>query len=106
MESAHNPYIAPIVASKELFRDPNRNCLHLEIDLSGSKLSYETGDHIAIWPANSGTEVDRFIKVFGLTAKRDAVIDVKGLDATAKVPFPSPTTYDTVVRYRMEICAP
>ena len=104
--NAHNPYIAPIAESKEIFTVKDRNCLHLEIDISGSNLTYQTGDHIAIWPTNAGKEVDRFLNVTGLTSKRDNVISVKALDPTVKVPFPTPTTYDAIVRYHMEICAP
>ncbi|TVY93571.1 NADPH--cytochrome P450 reductase [Lachnellula willkommii] len=104
--NAHNPYIAPIAESREIFTVKDRNCLHLEIDISGSNLSYQTGDHIAVWPTNAGKEVDRFLAVAGLLPKRDAVIGVKALDPTAKVPFPTPTTYDAIVRYHMEICAP
>jgi len=104
--NAHNPFIAPIVESYELFNDKTRNCLHLEVDITGSNMSYTTGDHIAVWPNNSGLEVDRFLKVVGLTNKKDTVIGVKGLDSTAKVPFPTPTTYDTVLRYQLEIGAP
>jgi len=104
--NAHNPFIAPIVESYELFNDKTRNCLHLEVDITGSNMSYTTGDHIAVWPNNSGLEVDRFLKAVGLTDKKDTVIGVKGLDSTAKVPFPTPTTYDTVLRYQLEIGAP
>ncbi|KAJ9501395.1 hypothetical protein LTR99_004556 [Exophiala xenobiotica] len=104
--NAHNPFIAPIAESKELFTVKDRNCLHMEIDVSGSGLSYTTGDHIAVWPTNAGMEVDRFMKCFGLDEKRHTVITLKGLDPTAKVPFPTPTTYDAAVRYHMEICAP
>jgi NADPH-ferrihemoprotein reductase len=104
--NAHNPYIAPIVESKEIFTVKDRNCLHMEIDITGSNLSYETGDHIAIWPTNSGKEVDRFLKITNLYNQRDSVISVKPLDPTAKVPFPTPSTYSAVVRYHMEICAP
>jgi NADPH-ferrihemoprotein reductase len=104
--NSHNPYIAPIVESRELFNDPTRNCLHMEIDVSGSNLSYQTGDHIAIWPTNSGKEVDRFFTILGAHDKRHKVISVKGLDPTARVPFPTPTTYDAAVRYHMEICGP
>ncbi|KAI9754157.1 MAG: Translation initiation factor 3 subunit b [Chaenotheca gracillima] len=103
--NAHNPFIAPITDSREIFTVADRNCLHMDIDVAGSKISYQTGDHVAIWPANSGKEVDRFLNVFGLTEKRHRVISVKGLDPTAKVPFPTPTTYDAAVRYHMEICA-
>jgi len=104
--NTHNPYIAPIVESREIFTVKDRNCLHMEVDISGSNLSYQTGDHIAVWPTNAGREVERFLNVIGLWSKRDNVISVKALDATAKVPFPTPTTYDAIVRYHMEICAP
>ncbi|KAF4764579.1 hypothetical protein N7455_009459 [Penicillium solitum] len=104
--SAHNPYIAPVVESSELFTVKDRNCLHMEISIAGSNLSYQTGDHIAIWPTNAGAEVDRFLQVFGIEEKRHSVINVKGIDVTAKVPIPTPTTYDAAVRYYMEVCAP
>ncbi|KAJ5348971.1 hypothetical protein MYU51_011699 [Penicillium brevicompactum] len=104
--SAHNPYIAPIVESSELFTVKDRNCLHMEISIAGSNLSYQTGDHIAIWPTNAGAEVDRFLEVFGIQDKRHSVISVKGIDVTAKVPIPTPTTYDAAIRYYMEVCAP
>lgn len=104
--NAHNPYIAPIAESHELFSVNDRNCLHMEVDISGSNLSYQTGDHIAVWPTNPGEEVDRLINVLGLSGKRDQVIGVKALEPTAKVPFPTPTTFDAIIRYHMEICAP
>ncbi len=104
--SAHNPFIAPIVESRELFTVKDRNCLHMEISIAGSGLSYQTGDHIAVWPTNAGAEVDRFLSVFGLEEKRNSVISIKGIDVTAKVPIPTPTTYDVAVRYYMEVCAP
>ncbi|KAI9825345.1 MAG: NADPH-cytochrome P450 reductase [Phylliscum demangeonii] len=104
--NAHNPFIAPISESRELFTVGDRNCLHMEIDISGSGFSYQTGDHIAIWPTNAGKFVDQFLATFGLTAKRHMVIDVKALESTAKVPFPTPTTYDAALRYHLEICGP
>jgi len=104
--NSHNPYIAPIVESKEIFTVKDRNCLHMEIDVSGSNITYQTGDHIAVWPTNAGKEVDRFINILGLSDKSHQVITVKGLDPTAKVPFPTPTTYDAAIRYHMEICGP
>jgi NADPH-ferrihemoprotein reductase len=104
--SAHNPFIAPIVESRELFTVKDRNCLHMEISIAGSNLSYQTGDHIAVWPTNAGAEVDRFLEVFGLEGKRHSVINIKSIDVTAKVPIPTPTTYDAAVRYYMEVCAP
>ena len=104
--NSHNPYIAPIVESREIFTVKDRNCLHMEFDISGSNLSYQTGDHIAVWPTNAGKEVDQLLDVLGKTDKRNIVIVVKPLDPTAKVPFPTPTTPDAAFRYHMEICGP
>lgn len=104
--NSHNPYIAPIKLSKECFTVKDRNCLHMEIDLSKSNLSFTTGDHLAVWPTNAGAEVDRLLRVLGIQDKRHTVVDVKGLDSTSKVPFPTPTTYDAIIRYHVEICAP
>ncbi|KAI5463762.1 hypothetical protein BGZ63DRAFT_423079 [Mariannaea sp. PMI_226] len=104
--NTHNPYIAPLAESRELFSTKDRNCLHLDVDISGSNLKYETGDHIAIWPTNPGEEVDRFLDILGLKDKQHSVVGVKALEPTAKVPFPTPTTYDAILRYHLEICAP
>ncbi|KAL8971915.1 MAG: hypothetical protein Q9183_000823 [Haloplaca sp. 2 TL-2023] len=104
--NSHNPFIAPIVESREVFTVKGRNCLHMEIDVSKSNLTYQTGDHIAVWPTNAGKEVDRFLGILGLLDRRHTVISVKGLDPTARVPFPTPTTYDAAIRYHMEICGP
>ena len=104
--NSHNPFIAPIAESKELFTVKDRNCLHMEIDMKGSNITYETGDHVAVWPTNAGREVDRFVNILGLAERRHSVISVKGLDSTARVPFPTPTTYDAAIRYHLEICGP
>lgn len=104
--NTHNPYIAPIAESRELFSAKDRNCLHMEVDISGSNLRYETGDHIAVWPTNPGDEVTRFLDILDLSGKQHEVVNVKALEPTAKVPFPNPTTYDAILRYHLEICAP
>lgn len=101
-----HPYLAPIVRSHELFNSATRHCVHAEFDLSGSNLKYSTGDHIAVWPSNSNEKVDQLVEVLGLKDKRDAVIAFKSLDPTIHLPFPSPTTYETVVRHYLEISGP
>lgn len=103
-----NPFVAPISLSKDLFGDasPNRKCLHIELDIGNTGLSYQAGDHLAVWPCNPSNEVDRLLTVLGLQDKRDGVIDIESLDPSVKVPFPIPTTYDTIMRYYLEICGP
>lgn len=101
---AKNPYAAPLIASKELFEDGDRNCVFAEFDIKDTGIRYQTGDHVGVWPLNPDAEVERFLRVIGIADKRDQVIDVKSLDpALAKVPFPVPTTYDTVLRHYLDI---
>lgn len=104
--NAHNPFVGSVVTSRDLFKEEGRSCLHLEIDLANPSLTYETGDHVSVLPVNSDVEVDRFLMVFGLYEKRHTVLNIKALEKTAKVAFPTPTTYDTIARYKLEICAP
>ncbi|SCU87972.1 LADA_0E07382g1_1 [Lachancea dasiensis] len=102
-DSTH-PYVAPIVATKELFNSGDRNCIHADFDVSGSNLKYSTGDHLAVWPSNSNEKVSRFLDCFGLDP--DMVFTLKPLDSTIKLPFPTPVTVGAAVRHYLEITGP
>ncbi|KAF9768371.1 hypothetical protein IL306_014340 [Fusarium sp. DS 682] len=101
-----NPYIAQIIESREAFTSKDRNCIHMEIDLGDSSLSYETGDHVAIWPTNSEDQVNQLLDILGLAEKKDKVISIVSRESTAKSPVPTPTTYATALRYYLEIAGP
>ncbi|GJJ76382.1 NADPH-ferrihemoprotein reductase [Entomortierella parvispora] len=103
-----NPYSAPISVSRELFTaSADRHCLHMEVDISGSGITYQAGDHVAVWPVNADKEVSKLALVLGLTEKLDTVITVSNTDpASTKLPFPVPTTYRTVLRNYVDITAP
>jgi NADPH-ferrihemoprotein reductase len=82
--------------------------MHVEVDVNDTNLKYTTGDHLAIWPTNNESEVNRLASVLGLTDKLDTVVTVEALDPTApkKHPFPIPSTYRAIFRHYLEICAP
>lgn len=103
---AKKPYPATIMSSRDLLNNSDRHCLHLEIDISGSGLSYTTGDHVAIWATNSDTEVLRLARIMGIADKLDTVFTVKAADETAtkQSPFPVPTTYRAMFRHYLDIC--
>lgn len=106
IHDAKNPYPSPVVAYKELFTNGERNCIHLEFDITGSGITYQHGDHVAIWPSNPDVEVERLLSVLGLSEKRHTPFQVVSLDPTlAKVPFPTPSTYDAVFRNYLDIAA-
>ncbi|KAF7346044.1 NADPH--cytochrome P450 reductase [Mycena sanguinolenta] len=107
IHDAKNPYPAPITASRELFQSTvDRNCVHIELNTEGSGITYQHGDHVGVWPLNPDVEVIRLLCALGLYDKKDAVIGIESLDpALAKVPFPVPTTYATVLRHYIDISA-
>ena len=35
---AKNPYLAPVKINRELHKDGDRSCMHIEFDISGSKI--------------------------------------------------------------------
>ncbi|KAJ9613290.1 NADPH-cytochrome P450 reductase [Cladophialophora chaetospira] len=104
--TARNPFPAKILVARELFTSSERNCLHLEFDISDTTMTYETGDHLAVWPVNSDLEVERFLKVLNLFDKRETIINITNIDPTIKAPIPSKTTYEAAARYYLDICAP
>ena len=40
-----NPFLAPVRVNKDLHRGGDRSCLHIEFDLEGSKLRYDSGKY-------------------------------------------------------------
>lgn len=101
-----NPYAAPVLAARRLCSTGSRTFLHVDLDLSGSTLTYATGDHLSIRPVNSNLEVERFLRVFNLSASRDEVVEISTSDPSLRVPVPTLTTYDALARYYLDVCAP
>lgn len=104
--NSKNSYLAPLVYSKQLFTpDCDRDCLHIEFDISGTDLSYETGDHLGVWPTNPDAEVQRMLMILGLSKKGDTVITISEKQNSAAQMFNAePRTYDTILRYELDIC--
>lgn len=92
---------------RELFSGTPRNCLHLDLDLTEHpQVTYKTGDHLAVWAMNPDEEVERLLTVLGLAGRRGAPLLVQALDKSVRVPVPSPTSIEAVLRHYLEICAP
>ncbi|KAJ6084094.1 hypothetical protein N7486_010894 [Penicillium sp. IBT 16267x] len=96
-----------IANSRELFTSSERHCLHMDIDLSDQpELTYKTGDHLAIWPANPDSEVERLLEILGLVSRRDVPVIIRPVDPGTKITLPTPTSAIALLRYYLEICAP
>ncbi|RWS20774.1 NADPH--cytochrome P450 reductase-like protein, partial [Leptotrombidium deliense] len=100
---AKNPFLASITVNRELYKG-SRSCMHIELNISGSKLSrYEAGDHVAIYPKNDQSLVDKIGQL--LNVDLDSVITLNNLDedSSKKHPFPCPCTYRTALLYYVDI---
>ncbi|MCJ1391072.1 hypothetical protein MMC18_003933 [Xylographa bjoerkii] len=98
----------PLVKAEELFAtSSNRNCLHMEFDLSGfPEVKYKTGDHMAIYPSNPEEEVSRLLEMLGLEDRKEIPLSISALDPAAKFSVPTPTTLQALFQHYLEICAP
>ena len=56
-----NPYMAPINVNKNWHGEKSdRYCMHIELGLGESRIRYEAGDHVAIYPTNDHRLVKRY----------------------------------------------
>ncbi|KAI4751152.1 cytochrome P450 reductase 1 [Aureobasidium sp. EXF-3400] len=101
-------YSLPVRNTRELFQvSEHRNCIHMEVDFSEHpELKYKTGDHLGVWPINPDVEVNRLLRVLGLTSRRQIPITILSLEEEVKVKVPTPTTLDALLGHYLETCAP
>ncbi|XP_043948599.2 NADPH--cytochrome P450 reductase [Drosophila biarmipes] len=102
---AKNPFLAPIKVNRELHKGGGRSCMHIELSIDGSKMRYDAGDHIAMYPINDKSLVERLGQM--CNANLDTVFSLinTDTDSSKKHPFPCPTTYRTALTHYLEITA-
>ena len=98
-----NPYLAPVLVNRELSKGGDRSFIHIELDISGSGIRYEAGDHVAVYPTNDIDLVSSIGKV--LNVDLDIVITLENVDPSAskKNPFPCPCSYRTALMHYVDI---
>ncbi|KAH8334616.1 NADPH--cytochrome P450 reductase [Drosophila kikkawai] len=102
---AKNPFLAPIKVNRELHKGGGRSCMHIELSIDGSKMRYDAGDHVAMYPINDKGLVDKLGQL--CNADLDTVFSLinTDTDSSKKHPFPCPTTYRTALTHYLEITA-
>ena len=77
--------------------------MHVELGLEESRIRYEAGDHVAIYPTNDLQLVNKIGQLLDIDL--DTVFTMKALDedATKKSPFPVPTTYRTALKHYVRV---
>ncbi|KAM9317928.1 P450 (cytochrome) oxidoreductase b [Pholidichthys leucotaenia] len=103
---AKNPFLATVTVNRKLNKGGERHLMHLELDISGSKMRYESGDHVAVYPTNDSAIVNKLGQILGVDL--DVVISLNNLDeeSNKKHPFPCPTTYRTALTHYLDITHP
>nr|XP_022918376.1 NADPH--cytochrome P450 reductase isoform X1 [Onthophagus taurus] len=101
---AKNPYLAEVVVNRELHKNTSdRSCMHIEFDIEGSKMRYDTGDHIGVYPVNNEELINKLGK---LTNKDlDTIFSLINTDeeSSKKHPFPCPCSYRTALTHYVDI---
>ncbi|TMW40653.1 hypothetical protein DOY81_014268, partial [Sarcophaga bullata] len=102
---AKNPFLAPVKVNRELHKGGGRSCMHIELDIEGSKMRYDAGDHVAMYPINDTDLVQKLGEL--CQADLDTVFSLinTDTDSSKKHPFPCPTTYRTALTHYLEISA-
>ncbi|KAI1287057.1 NADPH--cytochrome P450 reductase [Halotydeus destructor] len=100
---AKNPFLAKVTTNRNLFKSGDRSCMHIEIDITGSSMRYESGDHIGIYCRSEEAIVTKLGKLLDIDL--DEVITMKNLDkdSSKKSPFPCPTTLRAALTYYVDI---
>ena len=101
---AKNPYLAPMKINRELHGPTSdRSCMHIEFDIEGSKMRYETGDHLAVYPVNDTELVNKIGKQ--CDTNLDTIFTLTNTDeeSTKKHPFPCPCSYRTALTHYLDI---
>nr|CTP81248.1 BMA-EMB-8 [Brugia malayi] len=84
----------------------DRSCRHIEFIISETKMRYEVGDHLGIFPTNDPVKVEELGRL--LEADMDLRFSLVNLDEEnlKKNPFPCPCTIRTAFTHYVDICAP
>ena len=99
-----NPFLANLITERKLNLDDERYFMHIELDMTGSKLRYESGDHVAVLPVNQENTVNKLAKVLEIE-DLNKVFNLENVDPddSKKSPFPCPTTYRVAFSHYLDI---
>ncbi|KAL7674407.1 hypothetical protein ACOME3_000686 [Neoechinorhynchus agilis] len=104
-----NPYLSSVSRIVETFKDTQKSCIHLEIDISSSSMRYECGDHCAIYVPNPIELIESLRELYLESVDFDELIYLENKEALNAVdlnPFPCPCSYRTAFTHYVDLSGP
>ena len=96
--ATHRPgFEARVMINRELLKEiipGSRSTRLIALDLAGSGIQYETGDHVSVYPRNPAAEVDRFCARLSIQPDLwfvTVLVDKNKQVVEGETPYPHPT---------------